>query len=185
MKIRIIKLIALASLFPIIVFGQVRGVSVIPSEIIIDNNKQWPHVIDVIVRNEGGLDEWVEVAVFGDVEYVNVTPSRFVLEAKQSARFVVTFDKSSNSKVVGSLSVSATRNNTGGATVGTGVVIPFAVNSQSPTILDVQLAAATGAIKKSDNLFKIFVFTLILIFAVFVIGRFTMIMTISKNKNNE
>lgn len=171
MNIRVIKMIILLLFLPMAAFGQVRGISVSPSEIIVDGNGQWPYVTDIQITNTGDSDEWVEIGVFGDTNHVRVSPSRFPLKIGETGRTVITVSLPTDKKVIGNLQISATRNSPEGATVGTGIKLPFVISSQALTAGDMNLAAAAGTGSASKGIVKVFGITIILLFVALVVGR--------------
>jgi hypothetical protein len=155
--------------------AQMRGISATPSDFYIDGNSEWPLILDVTISNEGFVDEWIELRVFGATESVRVEPARFALEQGARSRVVVTVDEVD--KAIGKIEIIATRNNTEGARTGTGVTIPFAISSGGLTAGDIQRAAAVGVADEASSLISTLVWITLLIVVGLIVARMASRMT--------
>lgn len=110
--------------------AQERGIGVMPAEIEIAGQGEWPSVVPLTVTNVSSETESFEVTFEKDEDtVVSAVPGRFSLDALESARVLVTFEEPKGA-AEGFLRVVSTRSSVEGFAMGTGVKVPFQIEVQ-------------------------------------------------------
>ena len=116
-------------LFPLAVFGAVRGVGVRPASI---EASFFPYTEQLFVQNLSAEKEWIEITIDKHADLFSLEPGRFSLEPGAVARVLVTFEEPEQS-TSGNILVAATRVSPQGLETGTGMKIPFRLRKNVPS----------------------------------------------------
>lgn len=137
------------------VMAQERGIGVTPARIEIGSNVEWPYTVPLLVTNFSSERELFEVTLKKDHDVaIGVDPGRFTLDAGKTTRILLTFENPGK-ELSGMIRIAATRTSAEGLATGTGIEIPFQIETGENTKFLASAAESAGRFSQIFGAFLI------------------------------